>query len=419
MTRTEQRTVIDPEAKAALDYANGMTVGAQAMLTDAQARQADAMAREQDVTVQALERTNAEAAQRQAMVRRKIGATQAQLGAINAELDADKGINAEKFWEDKGTGSKILGAIAMALGALGGSELPTKIIENAINREIDAQRANLAQKNAKVTRYGQAIQQYREVLGDDRAADAAAKRDMLEAAAKRIEAQMSASDSDVVKAKGAAAIADLQKKAAEYGVQITSRVESNAWRTVPKQTIDMRGRANGGMTSDIDPEKYIPEAGGFVVGKTEEAGKIKDKFMGINEMSRLLGEVTRVGSSFDKRADPRVQAELKSLAGQLTIAMKNKETMGALDKGTQEISDQVMGDPTALVGSGRERVIAGLQRGLANSKLQLQRTYGIVPGRVEVAQDPRTGQRKVVGRITGNLEAPSPVSFTPAAGGGQ
>lgn len=67
----------------------------------------------------------------------------------NAKMDPDK------FWNDRGTAGRIMGAIAMAMGAAGssltgGPNYAMQIIDNAIQRDLMAQKANIDKKGQMI-----------------------------------------------------------------------------------------------------------------------------------------------------------------------------------------------------------------------------------------------------------------------------
>lgn len=91
-------------------------------------------------------------------------------------------IDSQSFWNSKSTGEKILGALAIGLGGVSAAYLGTengalKIIQTAIDRDIDAQKANLdTQKQVvgnKIQIQQNMMSQLRAKYGDDLAAEQA------------------------------------------------------------------------------------------------------------------------------------------------------------------------------------------------------------------------------------------------------
>ena len=101
-------------------------------------------------------------------------------------------INPNQFYEDRGTGGKIMAALAIGLGAFGASQtggpnMAAKIISDAIDRDIDTQKANLQNKQqgaqAKRTAYSMVL----EKVGDERAAEAVTRDMMLRDAMNQVQ----------------------------------------------------------------------------------------------------------------------------------------------------------------------------------------------------------------------------------------
>lgn len=111
-------------------------------------------------------------AEREALVKQKL----AQIEQTNADAAAD--IDPDKYWTDRGALSRVIGGLAVALGAFGsslsgGPNAALTIIENAINRDIDAQKANRAGKVKKGEGQMKLLDLHEEALGSqDKAIEA-------------------------------------------------------------------------------------------------------------------------------------------------------------------------------------------------------------------------------------------------------
>ncbi len=73
-------------------------------------------------------------------------------------------VDPEKWWNDRSTGQKIAGFLAAIVGGLvqgrvGGPNSGLAMIENAIERDIDAQKANMAHQRAELQRRGASLEQ--------------------------------------------------------------------------------------------------------------------------------------------------------------------------------------------------------------------------------------------------------------------
>jgi hypothetical protein len=85
-------------------------------------------------------------------------------------------IDPKHFWADKNAAQKVSIGIGMFLGGLGGGpNQAVQLIENAIGRDIDAQKANVDKLGKQVSAQQNVYQNMREQFGDDRQAEAATR----------------------------------------------------------------------------------------------------------------------------------------------------------------------------------------------------------------------------------------------------
>ena len=88
-------------------------------------------------------------------------------------------IDPSRFWSDMGTGNKILAGISLGLGAIGGmvdgKNRVADIFENAINRDVNIQKANLDKKSQAMTAQRGVLADMRMQFSDENSAIAATK----------------------------------------------------------------------------------------------------------------------------------------------------------------------------------------------------------------------------------------------------
>lgn len=167
------------------------------------------------------------------------------------ELGTTK-VDPNNYWKEKTTGQKIAVGIALAMGAIGQSLANAKenyairAIENAIDRDLAAQKANIATKGESVRLRENSLAALRQRLGDERLADLAAKESALEVVKGQFIERIGASKSEAAKAAGLKAIAELSGKQAELRAQATA----------VQQTI-----AAGGQKSSVTVDSTKPGTG--------------------------------------------------------------------------------------------------------------------------------------------------------------
>ena len=125
---------------------------------------------------------------------------------------ADAKIDPNQFWATRSTGQKISAAIGMMLGGLGsgltgGPNPVIQLVDNAIQRDLDAQAANLKQKNTLLSLHmqeGADLAQARQL----------ARADMLDASAAMLQRVSVKFAGERAQANAQAQIADLTRRAA-------------------------------------------------------------------------------------------------------------------------------------------------------------------------------------------------------------
>ncbi len=138
-----------------------------------------------DNDLDAYDRTQADKeAKRQEIMKEKL----AEIEGVNEKL-ANAKIDPDRFYkhEDGSTnyGKRILMGLAMGLGAFGtalagGQNDAMTIIENAINRDVDAQKSTLANKRSAAAAKNSELGILRGILGDERLAENSLRRRKIE-----------------------------------------------------------------------------------------------------------------------------------------------------------------------------------------------------------------------------------------------
>lgn len=148
-------------------------------------------------------------------------------GKLSRLLDkyANASIDPNHYWANLGTGGTILAGIGLALGAMGaradGVNRAAQVINTAIDRDIDAQKAN-------ISKLGQAVSHgitmhgiMRENYKDENMADSANKIAAMQVAANNIAAIQA-------RAKGPEQQANLQMLSAEWNAKIAEKKQEFA-----------------------------------------------------------------------------------------------------------------------------------------------------------------------------------------------
>jgi hypothetical protein len=185
------------------------------------------------------------------------------------------------------------------------------------------------------------------------------------------------------------AMAALKKKEAEWG--------KPRWAT--KNADQMRKR-------------YVPGLG-FAVSE-KSADELNTEMADHKTYLSMIDRVLEVGAKPWSSLSPKEQGESKAIRTNLLLIAKNKFKTGALDKGSVEVLDDMLGDPTKVF-SGQAR--AKLEQSKRNAEAGLRnrmKQQSITPGIVGQTVNEKTGQIEEGYQI--HMQAPEtqePVEYTP------
>lgn len=198
--------------------AQGNAINAQ---TNAAAHVADVEAQEKLGMAGTIEGARAQAAAAEARRQQTIDAHFAEQQKLMDDVRQSK-IDPDQVWSGAGGALRRIGAVfAMAMGGYaaglrGGPNQAADIIDKMVDRDVDAQKSELAKKQSMLqqsnTKFGQLMQKF----GDERAAEAAMKADLYAGAQAHADAMIADAKTDQQRAQGEALRADLAGKYADH-----------------------------------------------------------------------------------------------------------------------------------------------------------------------------------------------------------
>lgn len=206
----------------------------------------------------------------------------------NAEVDPSH------FWATKSTGDKILAGIGLALSGLaapstGGVNQAVSIINHAIDRDIDAQKANLAKKGQEVQHQSSMLNNLRSNFNDDAQAEAAAKMAYLQRAQTMLAAQDARTQGEAQKAQLAKVNAQLELQKEQWRATFNQQAQFHAQQMALAKAkagaapaLDVHQQAQDAF--DRFEEKY-PAGKGSLTNPIEYG---RDRQALINEVGGLL-----------------------------------------------------------------------------------------------------------------------------------
>jgi hypothetical protein len=160
---------------------------------------------------------------------------------------ADAKVDPGKFFKEKGTLASIGAAFAIGLGAYaasitGGKNNAMDIIDNAIDRDIAAQKQAIQSKQQKVQDLKGSLQDMRVRFQDERQAEAAARAQQYEVAINSLKGRLAGIGNKEALASGQKLLADMEAKKAENLMNLEQLAQGK------KQTTSNFETSIGGMT---------------------------------------------------------------------------------------------------------------------------------------------------------------------------
>lgn len=237
-------------------------------------------------------------------------------------------IDPKRFWQDKSTGQKIGSVIAIALSGIGNalsasagitaSNGALDMINRAIDRDIQAQKENQANTRSL---YNMNLQR----LGDARAAETATQSQMLTMATAQLSRNAAIVGTDIAKATRDAFMADAMIKIQDLNNQ-TLKATNEAKKAGYELAVP-----GIGLALDAQAAKEARE----MAGKTKA-------FLSI------LDDIVETGKKTGRTLSPEARGQMESKIADLKSAYKEANKLGTLDKGVEELFDQLISNPTNI-----------------------------------------------------------------------
>lgn len=324
------------------------------------------------------------------------------------------------FRVDPSAGRSAFDPIAAALGFVAAglmknpafSQQILGIINKRVDDNIRAQEVQLKTLGSVAQMRANRIGMLRSKLGDDQAARDAERRLQLEAvqAALRQHAGQSGLENIKVDAEQLASNLDIGLQQARTQQDMALAQEAQA---VAQQQAMMRAAAAQQMVrarqlqqqqAEMQRTGLGPWQTGKAVGEMRKryvkgygfaatpklASELNERVSSVGQIKSTIGEMVTIMQSPGYATDLQKQARVKSLKKGATVLIKRAETLGALDKGMVEFSDEMI--PDALIVQGG--AVAGAEQTITNFEANLaarMRQEEMVPGKFGMTMDPKKG----------------------------
>lgn len=196
---------------------------------------------------------------------RSIDEMRQKYDVVAADVKANSQIDPNRYWASKSTGAKIGAAISIALGAIGaglqgrGDNAALGIIKDAIDKDIDAQKANIAAKREGLAETQTMYSMMRQQFSDERQAEQATRAIAIDNAIHKIDQIMSQFKSPEMAAKAQQLRGQLEVESNKIKIPLIKEAEANA--TLKALSGGQGDGVDINKLSEKDRERYVPGEG--------------------------------------------------------------------------------------------------------------------------------------------------------------
>jgi hypothetical protein len=424
VTRTETTRLqqparpVTPEEQAALQQAAEEQDRAEREATVSMAQAAEAEAGALAETARALQSAQSQVDALEQRRQQAEQARQAELMRRQRELDraasevAARQIEPGRLFAKGETRNRVAGALGILLGgfadAITGGErgLSTAlgIINGAIDRDIEAQRGNVAIAQQGVAQGRALLGDMQAIFGDQKAAEDAARATMLEGVERDITALQLQATSDAQRAQLQQLLAQIQAQKAE--------ARASAVRAgIPMTDIIIEQRQQAGGGGGRRPTA-IPDLPGGDVQLAERArlaeqdSAIDESIRSLDRMAALLDEGALVGPVAGRlpfrRALSASAREFDQLSQQLTMSMREEILgPGTVTEAEREMLFDAVGLQSTLPAEDVRRAVRTMRDRLLRKQAAARRSVG--QGAVAEAERRAPGEAEAVTRQRGDI----------------
>lgn len=242
-------------------------LAAQDAMTDAQIESNRLVAEQAKATATQLAVDNQRAATQMAYDAEQQQAKQAELQKAIDDFNANRAVNPNRHMERMGVGGRVLATIGQALGAFGsaithGPNYAQQMIERAIDADIKAQEGEIAARGHAVNMAHNTVAMFRQKGLDNQASMAAARAQMLQASAAKLDEILASSKNPQLLAQGQQIKAGIEKSYNDtmmhYGQKQVGTTKQNpavggsAGAQLPAQQAEELGTANAAIAAAED-----------------------------------------------------------------------------------------------------------------------------------------------------------------------
>lgn len=298
-------------------------------------------------------------------------------------------VDPNHWWDSKSTGSKVLTAIGMLFAGAGGGvaghpEIASKAIDEAIERDISAQKENINNKNTLLSKY---MEMYRSLPEAEQAARLtmnAGVEGLINQQAAKLGSQNAMNAAQLANANRRQSVLPQMEGLARGQVmgQMFNQMAapqvpaSNAEQGYQDKMQNMR-ILNPDLGKDMEA-KYLPGVG---IARVPVPDKLREELAMRKDLSDKLSQLENYSRENSGSLDPTVIKRGKAMAAQVQDAYRTAHQQGVFKESEKNFLESVLkADPTVFF--SKVRALPGYQEARKfndQTVKQYYKSYGIKP----------------------------------------
>jgi hypothetical protein len=245
-----------------------------------------------------------------------------------------QGIDTQRYWKTPNAPNKIVAVLSMALGAVGAAftrsrdNVAINMIQDQINKDIDAQKEELANKRAQAGAKMNMLGQLRDKYGDERVAENVLRQGFIDQTMMTLDKLTAQSASESATTKGAQAFEQLRQEKLKLQLQFDNLA-------IEQQKVNLAKGAKGSA------EGYVQGLGQAV--SDQEAGnvrKMKDTYEIVTRGIQDLIDMRKEKGTEMFGTETRKESATK--AASLQLELKNFFQLGQISAGDQKYLEKLI-----------------------------------------------------------------------------
>lgn len=349
LSRSDIKGLSDAADVTAAAEAKAIEVKAQGMAKQAEIQQLDSMR-------QGFQ--NAAEQESEAARQNEINAQMADIQESVKEYNS-KEVDPDRRWKSMGGGSKAGTVISLMLGAMGaaftkGPNYALEQYERSIDRDIDAQKTEIAKSRDAVGLKNNMMSQLMAKGTSERQAQAALRVQRMEELQTGIKAEMLRNDSAEVQARGNASLAAAEERKLKFLAELKLATQDRSQIQMAPNT------ANTKAMQELNERAVgLPGGGVAYAPRAEDATKLREQSATTMSIQNKTDRLIKLTQSYAGKSIPgQVKDEAKALITDLTMDYGKAKQAGAMSDDEFERMSGLFKDPTSVFVSDSRAVAA-------------------------------------------------------------